>query len=596
MNMTSLFKNQCTKISLIFITGFTAMDFIKAQSFTPVTTSPVVTTAGDSRSVNWVDINSDGFIDLQITNGPSGGQNNFLYLNNGAGGFTAVIGDPIVNDQKPSDGSTWADADNDGDPDCFVANWYNINNLYYENNGNGTFTANTSNDPSTDLGYSETAAWGDYDNDGLVDLLVTNSEGSKKNFLYHHDGGHLFTRITTMTIANDTFTSRCVNFTDMDLDGDLDIFIANESNENENIYRNDGGGSFVRLTTGSLLNNGGQTMSSSWGDYDNDGDLDVFLANDFGNNSLFRNDGNFNFTLVNTDTVSNSGGNSFSGAWSDIDNDGDLDLFVTNSFHTVKRQVNFMYMNNGNGSFSRIFNTAPATDSSWSYGCAFGDYDNDGFEDLAVATVRFAGIDRPDLLYHNDGNTNHWLTCTLRGTVSNRSAIGARVRVKAIINGVAIWQVREISSQTSYCGQNDMRAHFGLGNAIITDSIKVEWPSGTLEYFTQIGTDQFISIIEGQGILGIKEKQNEGELNRLVIFPNPSTGKVTLKISGYQLEKGDHVKLKSMNGSLIMEEILTSPMASYQLDLKMRCVNRPGPYTVSIETPKGRWTGILQVF
>ena len=101
-----------------------------AQSFTKITNGPVVNTPGDSRSVNWIDVNNDDLLDLMITNGPAGGQNNFLYLNDGAGGFTAVVNDTIVKDGKPSDGATWADTDNDGDLDCFVANWYNFIGLY----------------------------------------------------------------------------------------------------------------------------------------------------------------------------------------------------------------------------------------------------------------------------------------------------------------------------------------------------------------------------------------------------------------------------------------------------------------------------------
>jgi len=149
----------------------------KAQFFTKITTGPLVNSPGDSRSVNWVDINNDGFMDCMITNGPSGGQNNKVFLNNGAGGFTTITNDTIVKDNKPSDGATWADINNDGDMDCFVVNWYNVNNMLYSNNGSGAFTQISSGPPVNDFGYSETAAWGDYDNDGLVDLYVTNSWG-----------------------------------------------------------------------------------------------------------------------------------------------------------------------------------------------------------------------------------------------------------------------------------------------------------------------------------------------------------------------------------------------------------------------------------
>jgi hypothetical protein len=171
-------KLKAVFLSLIFFHIFSFSSH--AQTFTKITTGPVVNTAGDSRSVNWIDYNNDGYPDLMISNGPAIGQNNFLYLNNGVGGFTAVTGDPIVSDLSPSDGATWADVDNDGNIDCFVVNYYNIDNLFYINNGSSSFTQNTSAIISADAGYSETGSWGDYDNDGLVDLYVCNSGGIKK--------------------------------------------------------------------------------------------------------------------------------------------------------------------------------------------------------------------------------------------------------------------------------------------------------------------------------------------------------------------------------------------------------------------------------
>jgi enediyne biosynthesis protein E4 len=518
---------------------------LRAQTLTRILTSPIANTPGDSRSINWIDVNQDGWIDCFISNGPSGGQNNSLYINDGTGDFTAVTTDTIVRDNKPSDGATFADLDNDGDLDAFVVNWYNINNLLYTNNGSGTFTQAITGNIVTDGGYSETASWGDYDNDGFTDLYVTNSAGLKRNFLYHNNGDGTFTKITSGTLVTDQFDSRSVNWSDIDSDGDLDLFVTNETNQNENIYRNDGAGVFTRLTGGALLTDGRNTMSSSWADYDNDGDMDVFLANDGSSNGLFRNDGSFNFTKIISDTVSNTAAHSFSSAWSDIDNDGDLDLFVTNAFSTSALQVNFLYLNNGIGSFSRVNNTAPATDSSWSYGCAFGDYDNDGFEDLAVATVRFNSVDYPDLLYHNDGNANHWITIQLVGAATNRAAIGTKIRVKAVINGNPVWQMREISAQTSYCGQNDLRAHFGLGDATIIDSIKVEWPVGTVEAFANISANQFITITQGSS--AIEENEFDGFIS---VFPNPAHTQLQIK-SGTKINDNLSYEITDLKGAVI---------------------------------------------
>jgi len=503
-----------------------ASNLMNGQTFTKVTTGAVVTTAGDSRSVNWIDVNSDGLVDLFISNGKAGGQNNRLYLNSGAGNFTAVANDPMVLDGKPSDGATFADTDNDGDPDAFVANWYNENNLFYTNDGAGNFTAIDGVPMVTSGGYSETASWGDYDNDGLLDLYVTRSGATtllRRNQLYHNDGGNAFTKITVGPPVIQAFVSRSVNWTDIDGDGDLDLFVTNEgsSANNENLYRNDGGGTFTAITTGDLVNNGGSTMSSSWADYDNDGDLDVYLCNDGSDNALFRNDGNFNFTKITGDPVTMTNSHSFSAAWSDIDNDGDLDLFVTNAYNPVAAELNnLLYRNNGDATFTKIESGAPATDLSWSYGCAFGDYDNDGFEDLAVATVAFSGNDTNDFLYHNDGNTNHWLTVKLVGTVTNRSAIGTKILVKATINGNVVWQMREISAQSSYCGQNDLRAHFGLGDADQIETIVVKWLSGAEETYSNINENQFITIVEGQGILGFNQATPKSNLR---IYPNAAT-------------------------------------------------------------------------
>ncbi|MBS1535106.1 MAG: VCBS repeat-containing protein [Bacteroidetes bacterium] len=528
------------------------------QIFTKVTNDAVVNTPGDSRSVNWVDVNNDGWIDLFISNGKAGGQNNRLYLNQGNGHFAAVTSDSIVLDGKPSDGATFADCDNDGDLDAYVVNWYNEDNLFYTNDGLGNFTqvVGTVSDSN---GYSETAAWGDYDNDGKLDLYVTRSGpsvGTRRNQLYHNEGSANFTKILTGDVVTNSFTSRCVNWTDVDVDGLPDIFVTNEgtSNTNENLYHNDGAGNFTRITTGDLLNNAGKTMSSSWADYDNDGDLDVYLTNDGENNALFRNDGNLVFTKMASDPVSNTNAHSFSSAWSDIDNDGDLDLFVTNSYNPSPELLNnFLYLNNGDGTFTQNFTELPATDASWSYGCAFGDYDNDGFEDLAVATVAFNGIDAPDFLYHTTPNSNHWITIQLAGRFTNKSAIGAKIRIKATINGVSVWQMREISAQTSYCGQNDLRAHFGLGDATTIDEIRIQWPSSIEETIFNVATNQFITIVEGQGILGL----NESNLTRqLYLFPNPTQSMLHFSLPDETQISG--IQIYNALGQLVHEAADTS--------------------------------------
>ena len=501
--------------------------FLEANIFSKVINSPVVNTPGDSRSVNWVDIDNDTDLDLFITNGPEAGENNFLYKNNGTGGFSAVTNDPIVQDGKPSDGATWGDCDNDGDLDCFVVNWYGVNNLWYKNKGNGTFEQVLVGNLVNDGGFSETASWGDYDNDGWLDLYVTNSGGNLKNFLYRnlHDG--TFQKVSTGNPVTDAFASRSVNWTDFNGDGKLDLFVSNESGQHENLYRNNGDGTFTKLTTGPLVTAGGSTMSSSWGDYDNDGDQDVYLANAPGNEGLFRYEGNETFFKITTGPAVTSGGNSFSCQWADVDNDADLDLFVTNAFFGGPWK-NFLFLNNGDGSFTKNLTEIPAIDEGWSYGCAFGDWDCDGDLDLGVATCLDA--DQTDYLYENHSaeNGNNWLEIKLIGTTSNRSAIGAKVRVTATINGQQVTQLREISAQSGYCGQNQLTAHFGLADA---DSVTmmVEWPSGLEQLFGNLAVNHCLTLVEGQAMVGVAQPPFSGPASRtLALQPNPSADSVTV--------------------------------------------------------------------
>lgn len=504
--------------------------FLNPAIFSKVLNSPVTTTEGDSRSVNWIDIDSDGDLDLFISNGPEAGENNMLYRNNGTGGFTAVTGDPIVMDGKPSDGATWADFDNDGDIDCFVVNWYGVNNLCYTNNGNGTFTQVILGAFVNDGGHSETASWGDYNLDGWLDLYVTNSFNNESCFLYHNLQNGTFERVPAGAAATTISTARSVNWVDYDLDGDMDLFVTNEgsTSENENLYKNNSGNvNFTKVTSGPLVNDGGKTMSSSWADFDNDGDLDVVLANDQGNESLFTNDGSGNFTKITVGPVVSSGGKSFGSNWGDVDNDGDLDLFITNSFGTGSLK-NFLFINNGDGSFTKNTTELPAIDAGWSYGCAFGDFDRDGDLDLGVATCQ--GATQPDYLYENHSaeNQNHWLGVHCVGTISNKSAIGTLVHVQTNINGQPVTLLRDISAQSGYCGQNQLDAHFGLGDATEIN-ITVDWPSGVQEVFGNIAVDQYITIVEGLGITSVQQPSDgKSQLVLYPIVPNPFSDSITV--------------------------------------------------------------------
>ena len=475
--------------------------------FQAITEGPLVTSPSDSRSVNWVDVNQDGWEDIFISNGPKGGQNNQLFLNNGDGSFREVSNDPIVLDNSPSDGASFADMDNDGDLDAYVVTWYGVPNLLYENTGKGKFQLLDQALPSQVQTYSETAAWGDPNGDGRLDLFVTNStdfntnspEVQRNYFFQQDEKGNLLSDSTAW--MQSARISRSVNWIDYDLDGDSDLFIANEENQSNQLYENIGNGRMV-LQDNILNQDTLASISSSWADVDNDGDLDLFVSNWLRQpNQLFYNEGKGQFKRVLLSPEGEDGGCTFGSAFGDADNDGDLDLFLTNAFcrGTLK---NFYYQNDGQGHFSRDTTTFPDLTTVSSYGVAWGDANNDGQLDLMVANCTpHPAIPQPtNSFFLNQGNSNHWLKIKLRGDLSNRSAIGALIHIKTIQKGKPHWQMREVSSQSAYCGQNSLTQHFGLGESITVDSLIVYWPSGLQSNMTSVEADQTLVLSEASQI------------------------------------------------------------------------------------------------
>jgi len=475
----------------ITILVFFLAAIINAQQFTRMINQPPVTDGGDSRSVNWIDYDGDGDLDLFITNGPQSGQNNFLYENNN-GTFTKITDNIITQDVKSSDGSTWGDYDNDRDPDLFVGNWWGQNNLLYNNAGNKSFIL-TNEKPSLEPSYSETGSWGDFNNDGFLDLYVANSDGNRKNFLYMNNGDGRFTKILEGDIVNDAHFTRSVDWIDYDNDGDLDLYCANEGNTQNSLYKNNGDNTFTKITNLPIVLFGFNSLSSSWADFDNDGDFDLFIANNSNqNNEFYRNNGDENFSKLNLIPVTNDNGYSVSNAWGDVDNDGDLDLFVTNAFSGNARTNNFFYINNGNGTFTKD-NGLLTQNNGWTYGAEFGDFNGDGYLDLATANC--FGANENNSVYVNTGGTNNWIILDLEGNVSNKSAIGTVVKLKANISGNNILQSRRVAGQSSYCAQN-LQLHFGLGTATVVDSLFIYWASGETTVLTNVSPNQKLKIIE----------------------------------------------------------------------------------------------------
>jgi enediyne biosynthesis protein E4 len=495
--MKKLLKNQveCFSILLAFlIPGH--LNTCHAQYFTKVT-NVITTDTVNARSVNWIDFDSDNDLDLYISNGSNPPINALLYENIGNGNFIKHPEAAVCTHATSADGSSWADYNNDGNIDLYIVAWWGQRSYLYTNLGNGDFQVVTEGTLGNVTGYSESCAWGDYDNDGFVDLYVANSGASGRvlNYFYHNDCGNSFTRIPDGVPATDKATSRTVNWVDYDNDGDLDLFISNETGEQNNLYRNmlmeTGRAEFESVTDDPVLQDENNSISSCWGDYDNDGDFDLFVANNGQNNELFKNKGDGTFTKITEGIQSNDEGCSFGCNWVDYDNDGDLDMFVTNGWCSGD-QNDFLYRNllmeTDTATFEKVTDTIVTGDVEWSYGSSWGDYDQDGDLDLLVAKCHDDTRIIHNSLFRNESdNLRNWITIKCVGRITNASAVGTKVLLKAVINDKPVWQLNQVSSQQSYCSEN-LFLHFGLGNASLIDSIIVKWPSGINQYLTNLGS------------------------------------------------------------------------------------------------------------
>ncbi|HTK80865.1 MAG TPA: FG-GAP-like repeat-containing protein [Bacteroidota bacterium] len=460
------------------------------QTFTKITdpANPVVTDAYESGSGSWIDVNGDGYLDLYVANGNLSSVDNSLYMNNRHGGFFKVTNGDMVNDGGSSIGSAWGDYNRDGKLDLFVTNRNNFGNFLYRGAGDTNFTKITTGGPVTDIANSNSSSWVDADNDGNLDLYVINFQGN--DYFYRNSGSpsYSLTRIDTLQQVGDGANfSISGSWADVNNDGKIDFFAGNAGTQSDLLYLNNGNLSFTKT----VLADGRASVGNSWGDFDNDGNIDLVVTNTLGqNNILYHNGGppNYALTPVSSSIVSNDGGNSVGSAWGDVDNDGDLDLFVANDGGN-----NFLYLNDGppNYTFTKVTLGVVVNDGGNSFGAVAGDYDNDGFLDLFVANR----LNQQNFLYHNDRNSNHWIELLLGGTISNPTAIGARVHVKATINGVARWQMRDVQPQSGYNSQN-LNLHVGLGDATLIDSLVIQWPSGAQQTFVNIAADRILRVAE----------------------------------------------------------------------------------------------------
>lgn len=494
----------------------------------------------------FADIDNDGDIDLYIVNIPGPftqngkthkGNANALYLNNGDGTFTDITRAAGVGHQGFGMGCVFADYDGDADLDLYLTNYGE--NVLYRNNGNATFTDVTD---AAGVGcelWSTGAAFADVDGDTDLDLYVCNyvtydleeleqmKEESlqsgkpvpsalnphvfepQDNVFYRNDGDGTFTDATAeVGIAAGGGRSMQAVFSDFDNDNDLDLYVANDTTTNH-IYRNDGSGNFTDVSTASWAADFRGSMGLTAGDYDADGDIDLFMSHWVDEeNALYRNlfaedgaTGQIRFvdesytSLLAEESIKQIG---WGTALFDYDNDGDLDIFVTNgsTFQELNRpevlipQADMLFRNNGDETFTNVSQEAgiAALPLRVGRGAAFGDYDNDGDVDIFIVNNHAP----PTLLRNEGGNRSNWVYVKLVGTGANRDAIGAKIQVKTADQT----QVREIYAGESYMSANSFVAKFGVGDATQIETLQVTWQNGETQKLHNVPANQRIRITQ----------------------------------------------------------------------------------------------------
>lgn len=478
------------------------------------------------------------------------------------------------------------DYDNDDDLDLYLVNGCNLpiaissppqTNIFYRND-DGKFVDITSTASVGDTGYGLGCCAGDYNNDGHADLYVTNYG---PNILYKNNGDGTFSDVTDVSgVGGNQFSSGCA-FIDYDADGWLDLYVVNyvqfDINDNPNcsrkgiptyctpevlegeadrLYKNNGNGTFTDVTEKvGIIAPPGKGLGVVCGDVDNDGDVDIFVANDTTPNLLYLNNGNGAFTeeALFAGVALSEDGRAFSGMgvnFGDYDNDGFLDIIITN----FQDQVNNLYHNTQNGFFNDVSFATGIGEKSLPYlawGVDFVDFDNDGWQDIFIANghlddniakidpigtyaqmnqlywnkkgnsffvsqisghpkvsrgTAFGDIDNdgdvdivvsnlkdvPTIHRNDGGNVDNWISIKLIGTHCTRDAIGARVTITA----GELTQIRDVKSGSGYLSQNDMRLHFGLGNVETIDTISVRWICGHVDIIKSIKSNQFLILSE----------------------------------------------------------------------------------------------------
>ena len=513
---------------------------------------------GDSEyggGVSFADFNNDGWDDITYAT-EDGAQIYFFENNNGV--FNLVTLNGISNTYKTKQ-VIWIDYDNDGDKDLFVTAIEGINE-FYRNDGGMNFT-----NISSTIGFFQTdlftygTSFGDIDNDGDLDAFISNrtsTEQNQRNYLYRNDEGTFvdITQSSGIPIEDEegnenSQLSFCTMFFDYNKDGFQDIYLANDKTDNINrLYKNLGNGTFEDVSVASGSGIAVNAMTTTLGDYNNDGWFDIYITNtqssQAGNgNVLLKNNGDGTFTNVAEETGTTFNSLAWGAVFLDADNDTLLDLYVSGGFDgSIGSFLSAAFYHQQNdGIFVIPQNIGFENDTRKSFSNAIGDINNDGKPDIIVCN----DTENNFLWENKTTNTNNWLKVKLEGVTTNRDGIGNTIEI--FINGRS--KYRYTLAGEGYISQNSYHEFFGLGEATEVDYVKVTWTgTNTEDIIYDVNANQSITIKEGIGVL----TSNDIQTNSLFsLYPNPSyDGVFKLSVNN---NKSNTLKVYDLAGRLILK-------------------------------------------
>lgn len=486
--------------------------------------------------VSFVDANNDGKDDVTFTTAAG---ENIQHLRNKNSSLKNIINRMNISELGTSKAVIWADYDNDRDEDLFVVNFGSPNRLYRNDRGIFSDVTDTAG-LSLNNDFSTSAVFFDYNNDGFLDLYISNSDDLQGNVFYKNNSDGTFTDLTDIiNIQNlGKHTISMVSF-DFNNDGYNDIYCTNDLLQGNTLFKNTGFGTLIDVSSSAGVDLQLSGAGLAVGDYNNDGFQDIYLTNGPDGNILLQNNGDETFSIDanSTELAVNkfcSGAN-----FLDYDNDGDLDLYVSvyDDPTPDSSRNNILFWNKGFGIFGKTLASGIDIDNSPSFGNAVGDLDNNGYSDIIVLN----SMGFPSKLYKNDGWTNNWIKLKLRGSLSNSDGIGSIVKIFLPDRIIS----RQILNQVSFASQNSLSLIAGLGNFTSVDSIQIFWTSGVVDVFQNIAVNQTTTINEGTGNFSSKILSKDisapQDFSLSQNYPNPFNPSTVIN---YNLDKEGEVKLE----------------------------------------------------